>query len=129
MGIGLFCLLVPVQVFAANTPAAMCKRGHFNFSFGSNPGAIGDPTITAVWLDGGEKDKKFGLGRVTKVSPNGDLMMDIAVPTKEKPHPSVIIYTASLHQAVFIADPDPDVETSVAIGDCVIKDVPQKAKH
>lgn len=128
--IGLACLLLSMQVVAANTQVALCKRGHLNFYFGPISAEAGDHTITSIWLDGGEKDKKFGLGHVTKASPNGDLMLLVADPNKEKPGPgSVIIYIAGLHQAVLVPDSDPDAETSVAIADCTIKDVPQKAKH
>jgi hypothetical protein len=129
IGVALVCLLLPMQVVATNTQVAMCRRGHLNFYFGPISAEVGDHTITSVWLDGGEKDKKFGLGHVTKASPNGDRMLLVADPNKEKPGPgSVIIYTAGLHQAVLVSDSDPDAETSVAIANCTIKDVPQKAK-
>ncbi len=130
IGMGLVCLLLPVQVIAANTQAVACKRHHLNFNFGPYPGEVGDHTITSIWLDGGEKNKMFGLGHVMKVSPNGDLMLLVAETQQGKPGPgSVIIYTASLHQAVLVTDSNPDADTTVAIADCTIKDLPPKAKH
>lgn len=129
IGIGLFCLLLPLHAFAGNMQVVVCKRGHLNFLFGPLSAAKGDHTITAIWLDGSEKDKKFGLGHAVKVSPNGDFIVLVAEPSKDKPGPgSEIIYTAGLHQAVLVANLDPDAETSVAIADCIIKDF-QNSKH
>ena len=126
---GLACSLLPLQALAANTQIALCKRGHFNFGFSSNPGAVGEPAIISIWLDGDEKEKKFGLGHVMKTSPNGDLMLLVSEPTKDKPGPgSVIVYTAGLHQAVLVADQDSDATTSVTIADCTIKTTPPKSK-
>jgi len=69
---------------------------------------------------------RFGLGHVLKRSPNGDLVVLVADPSKDKPGPgSVIIYTAGLQQAVMVANQDPDAETTVAIADCTVKDVPK----
>lgn len=123
--VGLGCLLLPLQVFATDIQVAICKRDHFNLSFGPLATAQGDHTITSIWLDGGANDKKFGLGHVMKRSPNGDLMLLISEPSKDKPGPgSIIIYTAGLHQAVVVSNPDPEAETSVAIADCTVKNVP-----
>lgn len=126
---GLACLLFPLHVFAAGNQAAVCQRGHFHFYFGPLAAAKGDHTIISIWMDGGENDKKFGLGHVMERSPNGDLMLLVADPNKDKAGPGpVIIYTAGLRKAVMVTNPDGDGETSVAIADCTIKDVP-KSKH
>jgi hypothetical protein len=122
----LVCLLLPTQIFAATTHVAMCKRGHLNFNFGPYPGEVNDPTITSIWLDGGEKNKMFVQGRVVKVSPNGDIMLHMEAAKEKVGSGSSIIYTAGLHQAVLITDADPDAETTVAVASCTIKTVSPK---
>lgn len=129
-GMGLVALaLLPMQVFAAGLQAAVCHRGDFYFYFGPLAAQVGDHTVTSIWLKGGEANKKFGLGHVLKRSSNGDLVVLVADPSPEKPGPgSQIVYTAGLNQAVFVANMDPNADTTVAVADCTVKEVPA-AKH
>jgi len=78
-----------------------------------------------MWMKSGENDKKFSVGHVMERSPNGDLMVLLTEPNKEKPGSGpAIIYTAGLNKAVMITNPVPNGDTFVAIADCTIKDVP-----
>lgn len=121
-------LVLPLQVFAADNQAAVCKDKNFYFMFGPLSAAKGDHTVTGLWLAGGEKDKKFGLGHVVDRSPNGDLVLVLADPTKDKPNPPQIIYTAGLHKAVMVTNGDSEAPPQVSIADCQISDVP-KTQH